>query len=295
MIDGDWGASGNVTDNVVANYDTGLAIYGKGNTGGDRTSHVHVSFANNSITGSAIYASATYWTGGVGSINAIDNWWGSATPNSSKFSDKIAYYPFCLNAGCTANIEDEVSEFTGDCTTNFSAISNWSEVDLMLDADDGVINWSVPVDLTGSSLRFSDAVEISYRRISVDTSQMPELDYPAVLTFASTGFTSVSQFVLLRNGVQCPTHICTSYHLDIDGSVTLAVAQMSEYSLLESPIYQNLAESGSGLSGFLTAITTPTVSIILGLGFVGGILVIVFSLASAIGKAFRGATRGLGR
>jgi len=295
MIDGDWGASGNVTGNVVSNYDTGLAIYGKGNTGGDRTSHVHVSFANNSITGSAIYASATYWTAGVGSINAIDNWWGSVIPNSSKFSDKVAYYPFCLNAGCTVDIEDEVSEFCGDCTTNFSAVSNWSDVDLMLDADAGVINWSVPVDLTGSSLRFSDAVEISYRHISVDTSQMPELDHPAVLTFASTGFTSVSQFVLLRNGVLCPTDICTSYHLGIDGSVTLAVEHMSEYSLLESPIYQNLAESGSGLGGFLTAITNPLVNIILGLGIVGGILLIFFAIGGVIRGAVSGSAKGIGK
>ena len=235
------------------------------------------------------------YNNGLGILDASLNWWGSAVPNSSKFYGNVAYYPFCLNAGCTANIEDEVSEFTGDCTTNFSAVSNWSDVDLMLDADAGVINWSVPVDLTGSSLRFSDAVEISYRHISVDISQMPELDHPAVLTFASTGFTSVSQFVLLRNGVLCPTDICTSYHLGIDGSVTLAVEHMSEYSLLESPIYQNLAESGSGLGGFLTAITNPLVNIILGLGIVGGILLIFFAIGGVIRGAVSGSAKGIGK
>lgn len=221
-------------------------------------------------------------------VNAENNWWGTVIPNASDFYGNLTYFPFCLSYGCVGTIEDELAGFSGISTTNFSAIANWSDVDLVLESDAGMINWSVPVDLLDSNLRFGESVSITYRRISINAGAMPELNHPAVLTFASTGFTSISQFVILRNGVQCLTDICTSYHLGIDGSVTLAVAQMSEYSLLESPIYQNLVESGSGLGGFLTALTNPLVNIILGLGIVGGILLIFF----AIGGVIRGAVSG---
>jgi hypothetical protein len=133
-----------------------------------------------------------------------------------------------------------LSEFTGGNTTNFSSISNWSDVDLVLDADNSKINWTVPIDLNNSSLRFNNYVSFSHNRISVDTSQMPELNHSAILTFKSTGFTGISQFTVLRNGILCPTSICTSYHLDIGGNVELVVTQMSEYSLSESHLINNL-------------------------------------------------------
>ena len=263
MIDIDWGASGMVTDNVISNYSTGLAIYGKSNTGGDLTSHVHVSFADNSITGSAIYASATSWTGGAGSINATNNWWGLAIPNSSKFSVKIAYYPFCLNAGCTANIEDEISEFTGDCTTNFSAISNWSDVDLLLDAANGMLNWTNPMDLTGSNLRFSDAVEIIHRSISVDSSMMPELDSPAVLTFKNAGFSNTEQFEMYRNGAKCPKTICTKISIS-NGNVILETTKLSHFTLMPKDPFLLMTSNliviillAGGILTFLTLILVP--------------------------------------
>jgi parallel beta-helix repeat protein len=169
-------------------------------------------------------------------IEAENNYWGSAVMNLSKFYGNVTYYPFCLNAGCTTNIENTVNEFTGNSTTDFSIISNWSNVDLVLDSVNGKINWTAPIDLTESNMKFNDAVEISYRKIVVNINAMHELDQPAILTFKSTGFTSVSQFIVMRNGIPCPTDICTSRYLDVDGNVGLVVTQMSEYSLSLFPI-----------------------------------------------------------
>jgi parallel beta-helix repeat protein len=165
-------------------------------------------------------------------INAENNWWG-AIPNSSEFQENVIYYPFCLNLDCVANVEDINEEFTGSETTNFSTISNWSEVDLNLESDAGMINWTFPVDLSGSNLLFTDAISISSRKISIDTGAMPELNHPAILTFRTTGFSNTGQFKIMRNGVKCPNTICTSYRID-NGTVELSVNQLSSYTLSES-------------------------------------------------------------
>jgi hypothetical protein len=176
-------------------------------------------------------------------INAENNWWGSSIPNSSNINGNVTYYPFCLNAGCATNIENEISEFTGNNTTNFSSITNWSEVELYLDSGSGDINWTVPVDLSGSNLLFSDAIKISYRKISVDSSMMPELDSPAVLTFKNSGFSNINQVMVLRNGIVCPTAICTGLTVS-DGNIYLQVNSFSEYSL--QPLTTKISDMSFG-------------------------------------------------
>lgn len=50
-----------------------------------------------------------------------------------------------------------------------------------------------------------------------------------------------------------------------------------------------LNDAGTGLGGFLTAITDPTVAIVLALGIIGGILAIFYGIASVIRRAISGA------
>jgi len=260
MIDGDWGASGNVTNNVVSNYDTGLAIYGKGNSGGDRTSHVHVSFANNSIIGSNIYASTTYWLGSIQYVNAMNNWWGSTTPNISKFYGNLTYYPFCLNIGCSLNIENETAGFGGN-TTDFSAIADWSNVTLVLDAGEGMIEWGDNINLTGSNLQFDNYVEISHRKISLNAPMMPELDHPATLTFKNAGYANINDLSIKRNGITCPSDICSNRRIE-GNSVLVDVNQMSDYWLEDSVLGsmpsitgQLVVSLGFGIMGLFAVLT----------------------------------------
>lgn len=226
-------------------------------------------------------------------VNATNNWWGSAIPNASKISDNVTYYPFCVSAECSENIDDEIAGFTGDDTTNFSAITNWSSVDLVLDADDGLINWTSNVNLTCSCLKFSDCVAVAHNRILVDTSAMPELNAPATLTFRDTGYTDLYLFTVYRNGFPCPSSICSNLQLQ-NGNLNVDVTQMSVYSLEEAAIYRTLTQTGSGLGGFITAITDPVVSIVLALGIIGGILAIFYAIAMAIRNAVSGATSKIG-
>jgi len=118
MYDEDYGASGTVTDNTISGFNTGIKVYGKGNNMGpdgpdpgtaDRTSHVHVSFANNDITGCQTDAAEGFWTGAAGSINAENNWWGHTTGPDS-ISDKYDYTPWTC----------EIATFTETGTASFT-------------------------------------------------------------------------------------------------------------------------------------------------------------------------------
>ena len=60
-------------------------------------------------------------------------------------------------------------------------------------------------------------------------------------------------------------------------------------------INETLAEAGSGLGSFLSAIQSPVVDIVLALGIVGGILAIFYGVASVIRRAVGGATQSIGR
>jgi len=189
-------------------------------------------------------------------ITAENNWWGTPIPNSSNVYGNISYYPFCLNVGCSNNIEDELEEFAGGNTTNFSLISNWSAVNLILETGNGQIEWSSPLDLVGSELGFNDAVDIAYRRISVNTGTMPELSHPAILTFASTGFSSTSQFNVFRNGIVCPDIICTNVSIS-NGNVILNVTALSDYVLSPPSVtggFIGIAQSLMSILMFLGAL-----------------------------------------
>jgi hypothetical protein len=63
----------------------------------------------------------------------------------------------------------------------------------------------------------------------------------------------------------------------------------------ESGVRGLLSGAGSGLGNFLTYITGPTVNIVLGLGFVGGLLAIIYGLAMVIGRSMRGSSSSIGQ
>jgi parallel beta-helix repeat protein len=196
-------------------------------------------------------------------INAENNWWGTISPNSSRVYGNVTYYPFCISAGCAINIEDVASDFTGGNTTNFSAISNWSAVDLYLESDNGDINWTLPIDLTGSNMMFNYNIEITPRSISVDSSEMPELDSPAILTFKNSGFSSTTQFDIYRNGAKCPKTICTKAYM-INGNVVIETTKLSYFTLSPKDPFLSMTSNliaiilaGGGIFTFLGLVFVP--------------------------------------
>jgi hypothetical protein len=235
-----------ITNNTLRGINIGIAV---------NASNVNVNL--NNINENQNY---DIYNGGSGILNAETNWWGSATPNMSKISGNITYYPFCLNAGCSITIADEIAGFGGN-TTDFSAIADWSNVTLVLDAGEGMIEWGDSIDLTTSNLQFDSYIEISNRRISLNAPMMPELDHPATLTFKNAGYANIKDLSVKRNGITCPNDICSNRRIE-GNSVLVDVNQMSDYWLEDSVLGsmpsitgQLVVSLGFGIMGLFAVLT----------------------------------------
>jgi len=277
------GADGNLYDvdfinNIIIQSATGIRIHPDG---------AHVLVPNVTVTGNTFLLGFTKFVNNqhsTGVLSALDNYWAAAIPDASKFSANVSYYPFCVDVICTKSIDTQLAEFDGASTTDFSAITDWSNVSLVLDNDDVTMAWDDNVNLTGSSLLFGDSIAFSTRSAYVDTSTMPEINFPAVITFHNSGFTKRSQFLVYRDGLVCPDSIC--YLVEFSGGdVTLGVTTLSDYHLVGSGINEVLSEAGSGLGNFINSITDPMVSLILGLGMIAGVLAILLSFAALFSRS----------
>jgi len=81
------------------------------------------------------------------------------------------------------------------------------------------------------------------------------------------------------------------YATDLAGNVGSSVMDFTISLPRPSAVVTTLGEAGSGLGMFLDSITSPVTNVVLGLGLVGGILVVVFAIGSAIRRAFNGSTQ----
>jgi len=277
--DKDYGVSGVFTDNVVSGYKYGIKVWGThtpwAGTSEDLSTSVNLSFTNNSITGTYYAVVDSVWSG---SLDVTSNWWGTASPNANKFNNTYIYYPFCLDVGCSDGIEDKIQEFSGS-TTDFSIVTDWSAVNLVLDASSGKVDWSSNVDLSSSSLLFDDYVTISHNFIGIDTSSMPELNQSAVLTFRSTGIMDANHIGILKDGVVCPASICTNIGMGgySGGTVTVTVSQFSNYTVYNQR-YTNadlkaIVEDGLGTIGAGFVSWLDVVVLLLVLVFLAGLIV----------------------
>lgn len=245
-----------IRSNDFINNKIGVLVSKEGNN----TAPANNSINNNRIVNNTEYVIINALVNASHAVDARDNWWGSITPNASKFSGNVSYYPFCMDAGCSIDIGDELEEFSGN-TTDFSAIADWSNVTLILDAGEGTIEWGDGINLTGSNLQFDNYIEISHRRISLNAPMMPELDHPATLTFKNAGYANINDFSVKRNGVTCPNTICSN--IRIEGNSVLAdVNQMSDYWLADSVLGsmpsitgQLVVSLGFGIMGLFAVLT----------------------------------------
>jgi len=276
-----------------------VEVYGNTMSGSYNAVRIHPDGANvvlsginvhdNRITGSTWVAVRNQHSTGV--LDVSGNWWGSAVVNQSALvSGAVVVFPNCVVADCSTEL---ATLYSGAATTNFSAVTNWNAVNLVLDNSAGKIAWNSTVNLSASNMRFDDYVTVAYRKIGV-TSSMRELNGRAQLTFRNTGFTNLVDFILTKDGVACVAPTCTNLTIVNGDDVLVNVTGFSDYELAGGAIYGNLEAAGSGLGGFLTALTSPLVSIVLSLGLIGGLLAVFYGIASAFRRALGGAVSGIG-
>lgn len=177
------------------------------------------------------------WNGQSETANAAYNWWGSSTGpggvgpgTGDNITANVEYQPYCRNIECTAfGIETKPAGFPGSGTTNFSLVSDYSDVALVLDNGVNVaVNFSSGVDLTGSTLEFSAHVSMATGYVSIDSAGMPELNAPATIRFE--GLNSQTTPVIYRDGNVCPSSVCSgvSYNSNT-GVLTFTVTGFSTY------------------------------------------------------------------
>jgi len=85
----------------------------------------------------------------------------------------------------------------------------------------------------------------------------------------------------------------TVYANDSSGNL-YSDSQFFTVDIVRTGISGTLNDAGAGLGGFLTAITDPTVSIVLALGIIGGILAVFYGISLVIKRAMSGVTEKIG-
>jgi len=129
--------------------------------------------------------------------------------------------------------------------------------------------------------------------ISIDSITHPSLNLSATVKLFNLTFTNPK---VLRDGVDCPANICSNLQYS-NGVATFDVTGWSNYSLEEQPtvtitqsnlihgsgaIYEVLSSAGSGLGIFLQMIGSSLPLLLIGLAFVGIILVVAMGITHLI-------------
>ena len=121
------------------------------------------------------------------------------------------------------------SDFTS--ATDFSSVSNWSAVDLVLGTSFGVVDFVGNVDLSGEEeLDFNSWVAIADKSIFVDGSS--PLNQSASITFTGLSATTLDDLTVYKDGVVCSS-ACSNLALSV-GNLTLDVSSFSTYTVVES-------------------------------------------------------------
>ena len=260
-------------------------------------------WSNNNITGSMdIHAPTIIRNSNIRNINITKEGLvaygnvisGLVTDNipGSKWCDYNTYTGNTYTTYNGVNIPTcpKVTEFNE--TTDFSTIQDWSNLKLYLSNDEGAINYSENINMSGIEAKFDDLVKIEHNSIEVETNEYNNLDKPAVITFKNVNPTTEgrTKFVLHRNGEECPSNICLSQIYDEETQTyTVVVTGFSTYDLEYDEILlgnaiTGMAVLGSDMGGFLSSLAPGIGVFILLLGIFGGVVTLVYAIAGGLKK-----------
>ena len=119
--------------------------------------------------------------------------------------------------------------------SDFSAVSDWSNVPLELGNSHGLIDWIINPNLSGlQELNLNSVVEIGDKSIFVDSASMGALNVSANLTFENVVANNVGQITVLKDGTPC-TIECSNIVLDIVAdTLSVEVSEFSTYTVVVS-------------------------------------------------------------
>ena len=211
-------------DNVWYNLDKGNNISLTGNTtfnAADEGSHTLYIFANDSSGALNNTESITFFINTSIGDEVVLDYGGTTTDFDS------------LNKTEQENITDMTLENTGYGKILFNEIINIS--------DDG--------ESEGSKLRktidLSAYINISFNHIFINATELPQLNKSTTLSLYNLSFTNPR---ILRNGLLCPSEICTKISY-AGGALIFDVTSFSTYSAEEAPAAPGAGGGGGGGAG----------------------------------------------
>lgn len=128
-----------------------------------------------------------------------------------------------INANATRRFVVINSSFSGTNLTNITSLSNITNLTLSKPA--GTILFTSPVDLS-SGADLEPYVHVSSKNITIDTTQLPNLNQSARLTFADV--TDIAHPVVLVDGVVCNSCTIVSFG---GGALVVDVLHFSSYTV----------------------------------------------------------------
>jgi sporulation protein YlmC with PRC-barrel domain len=138
-----------------------------------------------------------------------------------------------------------MSEFLGGDTTNLSNMNISNITNLVIDNPlQGKINFSQEIDLSGGA-DVNRNVNISFNRIEINSSELPQLNKSARLYLYNLTFTTPR---ILKDGEVCPESICKQESY-LNGTLIFNVSSFSVYSAEETPTTITQPPSGGGGGG----------------------------------------------
>ena len=138
------------------------------------------------------------------------------------------------------NIEGcvDFTEFDGVSTTDFSVVSDWSSVDLVLDNVYGKIDYVSVVDLSNTDGELDREVRISEFEIEVESVDYPELNQTASITFKEVWTDNPEFIYVYRDGELCGVECQNIVYNDVTGLLTLDVTGFSTYKVEFTQSYE---------------------------------------------------------
>lgn len=141
---------------------------------------------------------------------------------NTTFSNNITIYVFKPNIFFNSSI------FDGALTTNFSNLTSFVNVSVIIEKNNtGMINFS-RVDLSNQTIDLSYVV-ISFNHIEINSSALPGFNKSALLTLLNLSFTSP---MILRDGNNCTSCSRLDY---TNGTLLFNVTSFSVYTTREDP------------------------------------------------------------
>ncbi|MCK5343674.1 MAG: hypothetical protein KAR20_09730, partial [Candidatus Heimdallarchaeota archaeon] len=165
-----------------------------------------------------------------------------------KYNFSLSCYDAVGNLNSTGTKIFSVIKTTGfsGSTTDLSQtdVSNISEL-IIEHPTYGMINFTDDIDLSNGS-DIDTHVNISFNRIEINSTALPELDKSGNLTLYGLSFSNPQ--ILIDGGV-CPLTICKRQSYTSDGNLTFSVTGFSIYSARETPVITTTTTSSGGGGG----------------------------------------------